>query len=88
MTKDNCLPDGTCPRLISLARPATALGGSELLTRKEAASYLGVTPETLAVWHSTKRYPLPMVKIGRLCKYKKSDLDAFIALRTIGVVGA
>lgn len=57
---------------------------SELLTRKEAAEYLGVTPHTLAVWHSTKRYPLPVVKVGRLVKYRKSDLDAFIDSRLVG----
>ncbi|MCA9803865.1 MAG: helix-turn-helix domain-containing protein [Cyanobacteria bacterium HKST-UBA02] len=56
---------------------------SELLTRREAAEYLGVAPETLAVWHCTKRYPLPVVKIGRLAKYRKSDLDAFIESRTV-----
>jgi excisionase family DNA binding protein len=51
---------------------------SDLLTRREAAAYLGVTPETLAVWASTRRYPLSFVKIGRLAKYRKSDLDTFI----------
>lgn len=56
---------------------------SDLLTRKEAAAYLGVTPETLAVWASTRRYPLRFVKIGRLSKYRKSDLDAFINSRAI-----
>lgn len=56
---------------------------SDLLTRREAAAYLGVTPETLAVWASTRRYPLRFVKIGRLAKYRKSDLDAFINSRTI-----
>lgn len=57
---------------------------SELLTRAEAAAYLGVTPATLAVWKCTKRYPLPVVMVGRLPKYKKADLDAFIETRTIG----
>lgn len=56
---------------------------SDLLTRREAAAYLGVTPETLAVWASTRRYPLRFVKIGRLSKYRKSDLDAFISSRTV-----
>lgn len=56
---------------------------SDLLTRREAAAYLGVTPETLAVWASTRRYALRFVKIGRLAKYRKSDLDAFINSRTI-----
>ncbi len=56
---------------------------SDLLTRREAAAYLGVTPETLAVWASTRRYPLRFVKVGRLAKYRKADLDAFINSRTV-----
>ena len=51
---------------------------TELLTRREAAAYLGVSEQTLAVWKCTKRYDLAYVKIGRLVKYRKSDLDAFI----------
>ncbi|QLH42456.1 MAG: helix-turn-helix domain-containing protein [Coxiellaceae bacterium] len=56
---------------------------SELLTREQAAEYLGVTARTLAVWACVKRYPLPYVKVGRLVKYRRSDLDDFIARRTV-----
>lgn len=49
-----------------------------LLSRKEAATYLGIDARTLANWLSTKRYGLPVVHIGRLVKYRQSDLDAFI----------
>ena len=49
-----------------------------LLSRKEAAKYLGISEQTLAIWKCTKRYDLPFVKIGRLIKYRKSDLDGFI----------
>lgn len=56
----------------------TAIPESHLLTRKEAAQYLGISEGTLAVWACTKRYDLQMVKIGRLVKYRLSDLDAFI----------
>ncbi len=59
---------------------------SNLLSRKEAANYLQVTEGTLAVWLSTKRYNLPVVKIGRLAKYRKTDLDTFIASRVINMV--
>ena len=52
---------------------------SEMLSRKQAAAYLGVSDITLAIWCSTRRYNLQVYKIGRLAKYKKSDLDAFIA---------
>lgn len=55
-----------------------ALAGERLLSREEAAAFLGVKDTTLAVWHSTKRYPLPVVKVGRLAKYRLSDLQAFI----------
>lgn len=53
-----------------------------LLSRKEAAELLGTTEGTLAVWSCTKRYGLPFVKIGRLVKYKLSDLEDFIQRRT------
>jgi excisionase family DNA binding protein len=51
---------------------------SELLTRREAAAYLGVSEQTLAIWKCTGRYSLPYIKIGRLVKYKRADLDDFI----------
>jgi hypothetical protein len=50
-----------------------------LLTRPEAAAVLGVKVGTLAVWHCTKRYQLPVIKVGRLAKYRLSDLQRFIA---------
>lgn len=56
---------------------------SDLLTREQAAQYLGVTPNTLAVWACTHRYPLPFVKIGRLVKYRRADLEAFILRQTM-----
>lgn len=49
-----------------------------LLTRQEAAAILGVQPNTLAVWLCTKRYPLPVIKVGRLVKYRLSDLHDFM----------
>jgi excisionase family DNA binding protein len=49
-----------------------------LLTRREAAAYLGVAEQTLAVWKCTGRRSLPFVKIGRVIRYRKADLDAFI----------
>ncbi len=56
---------------------------NKLLSRTEAAKYLGISKGTLEVWASTKRYNLPFVKIGRLAKYKISDLDDFIESRRI-----
>ena len=57
---------------------------SELMSRKEAAAYLGLAEQTLAIWKTTGRYNLPVIKVGRLVKYRKSDLDRFITTRTQG----
>ena len=54
----------------------------KLLTRKETAKFLGVTEGTLAVWACTKRYELPYVKVGRLVKYRYSDIEIFLEQRT------
>jgi excisionase family DNA binding protein len=59
------------------------LNPPEFLTPEEAAAYLNVQVQTLALWRCTRRYPVPYAKIGRSVRYKRSDLDRFIASRTI-----
>lgn len=60
----------------------TPHGTAKLLTRSEAAEYLGIAEQTLAIWGSTGRYGLPMVKVGRFARYRREDLDAFLSKRT------
>lgn len=49
-----------------------------LLDRKQAAKYLGLAAQTLAVWDCTKRYDLAPIKLGRSVRYRRSSLDRFI----------
>ncbi|MGH8729962.1 MAG: helix-turn-helix domain-containing protein [Burkholderiales bacterium] len=56
---------------------------SELLTRPQAAAFLGVSERTLAIWACVKRYGLPYIRVGRLVRYRRSDLEAFLAARTV-----
>ncbi|TKD44229.1 helix-turn-helix domain-containing protein [Azotobacter chroococcum] len=49
---------------------------------KQAAEVLGAKASTLAVWRSTGRYNLPFLKVGRLVRYRVSDLAEFLARRT------
>jgi excisionase family DNA binding protein len=60
--------------------PATEL---ELLTTADAARLLDVTPGTLEVWRTTKRYALPYVRVGRNIRYRRSDLVAFVESRLV-----
>ena len=60
----------------------------KLLNGHEAASLLGITYHTLAVWKSAKRYNVPYVKIGRLVKYRRSELERFIRDNSAGMADA
>ena len=54
-----------------------------LLTTREMAELLGVAPGTLEVWRTTKRYPLPYLKVGRKVLYRRSAGEEFLAARTV-----
>ncbi len=56
---------------------------SNLLTRLEAAEYLGLKPSTLAVWQSCRRYGLPVIRVGRLIRYSRADLDEWLCSRRV-----
>lgn len=55
---------------------------NKLLSAKEAAYMLGVSVSALYVWKCTGRYDLPVIKVGRLNKYRKSDVMAFLERHT------
>ena len=55
-----------------------------LLDRPAAAQYLGIKPNTLAIWASTKRHEIPYIKVGRSVRYRIEDLNAFVLKQTVG----
>lgn len=55
--------------------------GADLLDDHAAAEMLDVSPGTLSVWRSTGRYSLPYLKIGRKVRYRRADLEAWLASR-------
>ena len=58
----------------------TALIGEKLLTEREAAEMLAVSPTTLSTWRSRHRYALRFVRLGgaRSIRYRLSDVQRFI----------
>lgn len=50
----------------------------KMLSREEAAEFLGGKASTLAKWACKKRYTLSRYKIGRHIKYRVADLQKFI----------
>ncbi len=60
---------------------------TELLTPNQAAEYLGVKAQTLAVWRSTGRYGLRFIKVGKRVQYSLADLDSFLDANTMTHTG-
>lgn len=63
---------------------AVELGGDgdALLTREQAAQLLGCKPATLADW-ACHGQPFPMLKVGRLVRYRLSDLRQYLSAREV-----
>ena len=56
-----------------------------LLTIQDTAKLLNVKKGTLDTWRSTKRYPLPYVKLGKTIRYRYEDVKQFITSCTQGL---
>lgn len=63
--------------------PSNGSHGEVLLTPKETSQLIGVGNDTLAVWRCNKRYNLPYIKVGRLVRYRLSDVEAFLSERRV-----
>lgn len=52
---------------------------NDRMTRKEAASYIGVNPATMANWASSGKVQIPYYKAGlKKVIYFKNDLDSYL----------
>ncbi|TBU71486.1 helix-turn-helix domain-containing protein [Phytopseudomonas daroniae] len=57
-----------------LSKSSTNAHSPDLWTPAQAAQELGVSTRTLSAWRSSGRHALPYVKIGRLVRYRASDI--------------
>lgn len=61
---------------MSIALLNDAIPG-ERLSNREAAAYLGLKAATLNKWRCHGDGP-PFIKVGRLIRYRRADLDAYL----------
>ena len=54
----------------------SARGSAQLLSIEEAAEVLGVTPRMIRRLTASRR--LPFVKVGRLVRFRETDIGRFI----------
>lgn len=53
----------------------------DMLTTQDAAQYLGLAPATLNKWRVYRTGPR-FLKLGRAVRYRRADLDAYLASNT------
>ena len=58
-----------------MKRESNTIGPTELLTSREAAEYLKISRATLQ--RLSRAGEIPAIRIGKLWRYRKSDLDAW-----------
>ncbi|MNZ23762.1 Helix-turn-helix domain protein [compost metagenome] len=61
---------------------ALPLSPSDLLTPDQVATALGLSHRTLAAWRSSRRNPLPYVKVGSRVRYRRQDVTAWLDSQT------
>lgn len=55
----------------------------ELLSEREAAEYLAISPATLRTWRCIGQPTLPFVRVGGAIRYRRSDLESWVEERTV-----
>ncbi len=69
-------------KFFSTKPPEIEKPNTTLFTRREAANYLGLKENTLAVWATKGTGPV-LVKIGSSVRYRRSDLEQYIHKNTM-----
>jgi predicted DNA-binding transcriptional regulator AlpA len=56
---------------------------SPLIDEKQLCAELGISSVTATKWRAKAAGP-PFIKVGRLVRYRRADVDAWLASRTVG----
>ena len=91
MMKDVCAGVSVCSSLRQRKeehmertnKEACNISPAGLMTPRDAAVYIGVKINTLAVWRMTNRYGLRYLKLGKAIRYRKDDLDEWLASKAV-----
>jgi predicted DNA-binding transcriptional regulator AlpA len=65
------------------ASSATLATSSHLIDEKQRCAELGISSVTATKWRAKAAGP-PFIKVGRLVRYRRTDVEAWLASRTIG----
>jgi predicted DNA-binding transcriptional regulator AlpA len=62
---------------------ATLAANSPLIDERQLCAELGISSVTATKWRAKAAGP-PFIKVGRLVRYRRTDVETWLASRTIG----
>lgn len=60
---------------------------AEYLDERRLCALLGISSVTATKWRAKAKGP-PFIKVGRLVRYRRSDVDAWLRANTVGALAA
>lgn len=69
---------------IALMRPATPAEPSKYLDEKQLCAELDISSVTATKWRRNAEGP-PFIRVGRLIRYPREAVEAWLASRTVGI---
>lgn len=60
---------------------------AEYPDEKRLCALLGISSVTVTKWRAKAKGP-PFIKVGRLVRYRRSDVDAWLRANTVGALAA
>jgi predicted DNA-binding transcriptional regulator AlpA len=72
------------PRAATTGSSAPNAHYSQFIDERQLCADLGISSVTATKWRARAEGP-PFIKVGRLVRYRRTDVDAWLASRTIGL---
>ena len=67
----------------AIATSANAADDATLIDERQLCADLGISYVTATKWRARAEGP-PFIKVGRLVRYRRRDVEAWLASRTVG----
>jgi predicted DNA-binding transcriptional regulator AlpA len=67
----------------AIATSANVANDAALIDERQLCADLGISSVTATKWRARAEGP-PFIKVGRLVRYRRRDVEAWLASRTVG----
>ena len=78
------VPEEARPNEHTRVRPTEIARDSPFIDEKQLCAHLGISSVTATKWRAQAVGP-PFIKVGRLVRYRRADVETWLRSRTVGL---